>query len=130
MYNRYIMEEMDLKEKKKNIEKEFIETVYKVFISLNNKGKNTNNQKLGLICMSIFKYLKEKIVLSGLKENDLDLPKDSVDTINLVPFFTYLRDNDITVLNFDELEMNQIDVTKFKDVERFVLSHIYYLTQK
>lgn len=121
---------MDLKEKKKNIEKEFIETVYKVFISLNNKGKNTNNQKLGLICMSIFKYLKEKIVLSGLKENDLDLPKDSVDTINLVPFFTYLRDNDITVLNFDELEMNQIDVTKFKDVERFVLSHIYYLTQK
>jgi hypothetical protein len=124
------MEDLNLAEKKKNIEKEFIETIHKVFISLNNKGKSTNNQKLGLICMTIFKYLKEKIVLSGFKEGELSLPMDSVDTINLVPFFTYLRDNDITVLNFEELEMNQINITKFKDVERFVLSHIYYLTQK
>jgi hypothetical protein len=33
-------------------------------------------------------------------------------------------------LDFSKIEINDIDVSKNADLEKFILSHIYYITQQ
>ena len=52
------------------------------------------------------------------------------DSINLIPFFEYVNFKEIKLLEFDKVQVEDIDVTKSEDIERFILSHVYYITQK
>ena len=42
----------------------------------------------------------------------------------------YVSHNDIEFYDFEKIDNYNVDVNKKEDIERFVLSHIYYITQK
>jgi hypothetical protein len=43
------------------------------------------------------------------------------------PVYEYIHDNDIKLLDLNNVLPEDIDITKSQDIERFVLSHIYYI---
>jgi UV DNA damage repair endonuclease len=61
-----------------------------------------------------------KVDLKELKEPEL---------VNLIPVFEYISHNNIELYDFSTIDMNDVDITKESDIERFVLTHIYYITQ-
>ena len=93
-----------------------------------NKNKHAHN-KLKCISLVIYNYL-----IKLVKDTEFDLSKlkgalpEKVD-INLVPFFEYIAHNNIELYDFSKIEETDMDVSNSDDIERFVLSHIYYLTQ-
>ena len=62
-------------------------------------------------------------------EINLDEIQDK-ENIDLMPFFEYVHYNNIEFYDFSTIKIEDVDITKEKDLERFVLSHIYYITQK
>ena len=59
--------------------------------------------------------------------NLIDIKEE--ESINLIPVFEYVAANNIELYDFLDIDINDVDVTKKDDLERFVLSHIYYITQ-
>jgi hypothetical protein len=75
------------------------------------------------------------LFLKLAKDNNIDLTKlnitnDDRQTINLIPFFEYVSYNNIEFYDFEKIDTYNVDVNKKEDIERFILSHIYYITQK
>jgi len=114
---------------------EYIDTIFQVYIMVvqmnqETQDKNNKNTKLKYIAMVIYKYL-----IKIAKDNEFDLSKlKSASTeektyINLVPFFEYISHNNIELYDFSKIKESDMDVSNNSDIERFVLSHIYYLTQ-
>ena len=65
------------------------------------------------------------------KDHDVNLKEiEEPVLINLIPFFEYITFKDIKLLEFDKVQVEDIDVSKSEDIERFILSHVYYITQK
>jgi hypothetical protein len=92
------------------------------------RAHDQNNKKLQMISLVIYNY-----VLKMSKDNSIDLnnlPDLNSLEINLIPFFEYISYNNIELLNFENINPSDIDVSKNEDIERFVLSHVYYITQK
>ena len=105
---------------------DFIETIYNVFKSVNVKADLKRDKRLKYIAVLILGY-----VTKLAKEHTVNLKEiEEPDTINLIPFFEYVSFNDIKLLEFDKITVEDIDVTKSEDIERFILSHVYYITQK
>jgi hypothetical protein len=105
---------------------DFIETVYNVFTSVNKKADLKRDKRLKYIAVLILGYVTK---LS--KEHSVNLKEiEEPDSINLIPFFEYVSFNDIKLLEFDKITVEDIDVSKSEDIERFILSHVYYITQK
>jgi hypothetical protein len=52
------------------------------------------------------------------------------ETINLIPVFEYISHNNIELYDFTKIQVTDVDITKREDLERFVLTHVYYITQK
>ena len=108
---------------------EFIETVFNVFNMVNKKATEQNDQKFKIISLIIYKY-----VLKMAKDYNVSLKNFTIEEnkshINLIPFFEYISYNSIELYNFDKIDISDVDTTKSEDIERFVLSHVYYITQK
>ena len=105
---------------------DFIETVYNVFTSVNTKADLKRDKRLKYIAVLILGY-----VTKLAKEHAVNLKEiEDPDSINLIPFFEYVNFKDIKLLEFDNIKYEDIDVSKSEDIERFVLSHVYYITQK
>jgi len=51
------------------------------------------------------------------------------DSINLIPIFEYISYNNIELYDFTKINVEDVDVSKKEDLEKFVLTHIYYITQ-
>ena len=49
--------------------------------------------------------------------------------INLIPIFEYISVNNIELYDFSKIDVNDVDITNNADLERFILTHIYYITQ-
>jgi len=49
--------------------------------------------------------------------------------INLIPIFEYINHKNIDYYDFSKIDMADVDTNNKDDLERFVLSHIYYITQ-
>ena len=117
---------------------EYIETIFHVYImvfKMTNASKQNNNDNAKLKCISlvIYNYLIKiskdtEFDLSKLKSVSTSSEYDNID-INLVPFFEYIAHNNIELYDFSKIEEADMDVSNSDDIERFVLSHIYYLTQ-
>jgi hypothetical protein len=115
---------------------EYIETIFQVYIMVvkMTRGKNkNNNDKLKCISLVIYNYL---IKLAKGTEFDLSKLKSAINgdeydktNINLVTFFEYIAHNNIALYDFSKIAESDMDVSNSDDIERFVLSHIYYLTQ-
>ena len=105
---------------------EFIECIFNVFKMINKKEKIQHEQRLKMIALVIFNYVRK--MAKDYNVNLKELPEP--ETINLIPVFEYISYNNIELYDFSKIDVNDVDVTKTSDLERFVLTHVYYITQK
>jgi hypothetical protein len=104
---------------------EYIEAVFNIFKSIHKKSNEKKDNKLKMISLTIYNY-----VLYMSKINKFTLSDDQeVEVINMIPIFEYISHNNIELYDFSTIDDNDIDVNKKEDLERFVLTHIYYITQ-
>jgi hypothetical protein len=104
---------------------DYIESVFTVFKMVNKKAEQQRDKKMKFIALIIFNY-----VVKIAKDNHFDLKNiEDKETINLIPFFEYVSYNNIEFYDFSNIEMTDVDTSKSEDLERFVLTHIYYITQ-
>ena len=104
---------------------DFIESVFNVFQLINRKAQTQNDKRFKMISLIIFNYVRKlakdyTINLNNIKEPEL---------INLIPIFEYISVNNIELYDFSKIDVNDVDITNNKDLERFILTHIYYITQ-
>jgi len=102
---------------------EYIESIFNFMEVLYKKAVNLNDKKLIQICKMIFNYLivccdERKVLLKNLKKTE---------DFDMKPVYDYIQDNDIKLLDLNNILPQDIDVSKPQDIERFVLSHIYYI---
>jgi len=104
---------------------EYIESIFTVFKMVNEKSDYQKDKKMKIISMVIYNY-----VLKMSKDYNLDLKSISQkESINLIPFFEYISHNNIELYDFNKIKMEDVDTSQNSDLERFVLTHIYYITQ-
>ena len=105
---------------------DYVETLFNVFNLINTKAEKQQDKRLKMIALVIFNYIR-KIA----KDNDIDLKKFSQPTaINLIPVFEYISHNNIQLYDFTKIDIADVDTSKNEDLERFVLTHVYYITQQ
>ena len=104
---------------------EYITSVFNVFQMVNRKASEQQDRRFKMIGLTIYNYVRYMA-----KEYDVDL-KDirEPEKINLIPVFEYVAANNIELYDFSNINMNDVDITKNEDLERFALTHIYYITQ-
>lgn len=104
---------------------DYIISVFNVFQMVNKKSEQNYDKKFRLIALAIYNYVRYLA-----NEYDVDLRKiNPTDSINLIPIFEYIAANNVELYNFSTININDVDVTNKSDLERFVLTHIYYITQ-
>lgn len=106
---------------------EFIESVFSVFQMVNKKAETQQDKRLKMIALVIFNYVRK--FASDFKVNLKTLETKELDSINLIPIFEYIAYNNIELYDFDKIDVNDVDTSKKTDLERFVLTHVYYITQ-
>jgi hypothetical protein len=104
--------------------KEYIESIYNIF-KMVNKMPQQADKKTKFIALLIYKYIfniarAENIDLKSLIEPEF---------INLIPFFEFVTSNNIDFYDFDNINEADVNISNPADIERFTLSHIYYITQ-
>lgn len=104
---------------------EYITSVFNVFQMVNRKAEQQNDKRLKMIGLTIYNY---SLYLSKIHNVNL---KDIVEpeSINLIPIFEYIAANNIELFDFSNMNINEFDANKKEDLERYVLSHVYYITQ-
>ena len=103
--------------------REYLESIYNFLFVLNKKANKLGDNKLKQICRVIFNYLiyccnSTKITLKELTTNE---------DFDMKPVYDYITDNSIKVMDLNNIQIQDIDVKNPIDIERFVLSHIYYI---
>jgi hypothetical protein len=118
-------EETTLKNRYDKME-EYINSIFDVFKMVNIKAEQQKDRKFKMISLVIYNYVKYMA-----KEYNVDLSNlnNNETSINLIPVFEYVAFNNIELYDFSSIDMNDVDVTKKEDLERYVLTHIYYITQ-
>ena len=104
---------------------EFIESVFNVFNLINDKADSKKDKRLKMISIVILNYVKKLANQYYVDLKDFNHPE----TINLIPIFEYITHNNIELYDFKKIDINDLDVKKETDIEKFVLTHIYYITQ-
>jgi hypothetical protein len=105
---------------------DYIESLFNVFQLVNKKAESQGDRRLKMICLVIFNYIRKMA-----KDFDVDLSNIAQpESINLIPVFEYVTHNNIELYDFSTIDVSDVDTSKNEDLERFVLSHVYYITQK
>ena len=104
---------------------EYIKSVFNVFQMVNRKAEQQQDKRFKMIGLTIYNYTRYMAKEYEIELKDIKEPE----SINLIPVFEYVAANNIEFLDFSNINMNDIDITKKEDLERFVLSHVYYITQ-
>jgi len=104
---------------------DYIETIFTVFKMVHKKAEQQKDKKMKYISLMIYNYVLKTSKDNGIFLNTLK----ETEVINLIPFFEYVSYNNIAFYDFDKIGLDDVDVTKTSDLERFVLTHIYYITQ-
>lgn len=104
---------------------EYIESVLNIFKIIYKKSNEQKDRKLKMISLTIYNYL---IFMS--KKYNIEIKNNiEVEVINMIPIFEYISHNNIELYNFSKINIDDVDVNKKEDLERFVLTHIYYIRQ-
>jgi len=103
--------------------KEYIESIYNFMNVLFIKADNLKDSRLMNICKMIFNYLitccsESKFLLRDLTKHE---------KFDMKPVYDYIQDNSIQILDLDNISIEDVNITNPLDIERFVLSHIYYI---
>jgi len=106
--------------------KEYIESIYNFTEVLFSKANKLNDKKLIQICKLIFNYLMNCCLEKNLLLKNLDKNEN----FNMEPVYNYITNNKIELFDFNNIKMDDINITSSNDIERFVLSHIYYIYEK
>ena len=105
---------------------DYIESVFNVFKSINQKANVLKDKRSKMIALMIYNYTNKLAKDNGVDLSALKEPE----SINLIPVFEYISHNNIELYDFTKIEVTDVDITKKEDLERFVLTHVYYITQK
>jgi hypothetical protein len=102
---------------------DYIESIFNFMDVLYKKAVKLNDNKLIQICKMIFNYLitccsESKILIRDLKKNENFVMK---------PVYDYIQENNIQILDLDNISLEDVNVSNPLDIEKFVLSHIYYI---
>lgn len=104
----------------------FIESVFNVFQLVKNHAGKKNDKRMQMIALVIFNYVRKLA-----SDNNVDLKSiNEPESINLIPVFEYIAFKNIELFDFTKIDINDVDTSKPEDLERFVLTHIYYITQQ
>ena len=104
---------------------DYIKSIFNVFQMVNRKAEQQQNKRFKMIGLTIYNYTRYMAKEYEIELKDIKEPE----SINLIPVFEYVAANNIEFLDFSNINMNDIDITKKEELERFVLSHVYYITQ-
>lgn len=104
---------------------DYIESIYNVFRMVNKKSKEQKDERMKMISLVIYNYVKYMAYEYNIDLNNFEEPE----RINLIPVFEYVSANNIELYDFKTININDLDVKKKEDLERFVLTHVYYITQ-
>lgn len=103
----------------------YIKSVFNVFQMVKRQSELHDDKKRKMIALIIYNYAKFMAY-----EHDIDLKTvEEPNVLNLMPIFEYIAAKNIELYEFDKIQLEDVDVRKREDLERFVLSHIYYITQ-
>lgn len=116
----------ELSAKKYDKMPEFIESMFDVFKLVKKKSAQQNDKRLQIISLVLFNYIRMMANVHNVNIKEF-LEKDS---INLIPIFEYISYNNIELYDFTKIDISDLDISKNSDLERFVLTHVYYITQK
>ena len=105
--------------------KDYVESIFNFMDSLYHKSIKLNDAKLMQISKLIYNYLiqccfETKISMKDLKKDE---------SVSMKPVYDYINDNNIKILDLNNIQLDDINIEKPEDIERFVLTHIYYITQ-
>ena len=106
--------------------KEYLASIKSISNMLFNKSKDTNDKKLHFIALMIFNYLKAELQDTKIDYSNIEIQ----DCINLVPLYEYMAASHIQLYDLKKMSIDDVNVSKQTDVERFVLSHIFYMFGK
>jgi len=104
---------------------EYITSVFNVFQMVNRKASEQQDKRLKMIGLTIYNYVRYMAKEYDVELRDIREPE----RINLIPVFEYVAANNIELYDFSNINMNDVDITKKEHLERFVISHVYYITQ-
>lgn len=105
---------------------EYANSLFNIYKIISKKSEINSDNRLRAISLIIYKYVLKIAIDNKL---DLSIVEDS-ETINLIPFFEYVAFNNIEFYDFNNIQITDVDINNPLDLERFVLSHIYYITQQ
>jgi hypothetical protein len=89
------------------------------------KAEQQKDRRFQMISIVIYNYVSYMA-----KQYDVSLKDISTqESINLIPIFEYISMNDVELYDFTKINANDVDITKKEDLERYVLTHVYYITQ-
>jgi hypothetical protein len=104
---------------------EYIESVLNIFKIIYKKSIEQKDNKLKMISHTIYNY-----ITFMAKTHNINIKDDiEIEIINMIPIFEYISYNNIELYDFFKINITDLDVNKKEDLERFVLTHIYYITQ-
>jgi hypothetical protein len=106
--------------------KEYVESLFNVFTMINENDSIRKDRRFQIITLVIFNYVRKMAKDNDIILNTIEIKKP----INLMPIFEYISRNNIELYDFNNIELSDVDVNKKEDLERYVLTHIYYITQK
>lgn len=105
---------------------DYIESIFNVFKMVSETASEKKDRRFQIISLVIFNYVRKMA-----KDFNIDLNKVvKQKPINLMPIFEYISHNNIELYDFNNINIQDVDVSKKSDLERYVLTHVYYLTQK
>jgi len=116
LYNRNMYDKME----------DFIHSVFNVFKLINKKAEKQQNKRLKMIGLTIYNYVLNLSKIHNVNLDEIVEP----DQINLIPIFEYISVNNIELYDLQTIRENDLDINNNSHIERFVLSHIYEITQK
>ena len=104
---------------------DYVESLFNVYNLIRKKADKQQDKRLKLISFVILNYVKNMAI-----ENNIDLSTlQELETINLIPIFEYITYNNIQLYDFENISITDLDTSNNADIERFVLTHVYYITQ-
>lgn len=103
--------------------KEYIESIFNFMEVLYKKALKLSDNKLIQISKLIFNYVvtccrESKILIKDLTKNE---------DFDMKPVYEYITNNNISIMDLNNIQFQEIDINNSQDIERFVLSHIYYI---
>ena len=104
---------------------DYIASIYNVFQLINSKAERQSDKRMKMVALMVFNYVRKLAKDYDINLHDLVEPA----AINLIPIFEYISHNNVALYDFSKINVSDVDTSKNEDLERFVLTHIYYITQ-